>query len=714
MTSNLPSSPVISLVTPNYQGVEFLRETIESVLKQRYPALDYVIADGGSTDGSRLVIEQFRDLTSAIISEPDEGHADALNRGFALTQGEIMGWINSDDVLHPGCLSQVARIFRTYPEVEWITGRPSTMNADSVLEYVGPVKPWSRLRFLSGDHLWIQQESTFWRRSLWEKAGGHLDTEFSVANDFDLWARFFRHANLYSVNRLLGCFRIRPGQRSVVDLQRYKAEVRTILERELALVDPEFRNTFADLIPGTPREFTDEERLALDSRLNVLDPPIIRMETVRRRAVAGQVPVGGWRFGNSLAQPEPVSDLTGVKDRHAGERCFILGNGPSLNETDLSLLKDEVVFACNAVFLLFDRIDWKPAYYTCVDSQVLPDRAAEIDAMLEGNPSIVSFFPAEVQEHGGDRQRQPGRTLIPDRPNRYFFNEVPGSIEALPTSMFSLDAAVRVIQPHTVAVTMLQLAAYMGFSEIYLVGCDMRYSVPDTVRRGDGNSADDLRLTSQRDDDPNHFDTRYFGTGRKWHVPNVMLMREHFAIARQALEGKGVIVRNATVGGDLDVFERVELASIFNGRAAGRAPVTHDPGATISFAAAPPRTGWASRLVAAYGPNVKRNWRFLAGAGLVSFAAIVAVVLYPQARIWIALAAVAGLCLASIMALALKSKRIIDALMRELKVAVGGKAEAELARQQLELEIDALYADLNALRDGLEPDRSDGEADDRS
>ena len=137
--------------------MECLRETLESVVKQRYPALDFVIVDGASTDGSRLIIEQYREATSAIISEPDDGHADALNKGFAVTHGDIMGWINSDDVLHPGCLSQVARIFEAYPDVEWITGRPSTMNADSALEYVGPVRPWSRLRFLAGDHFWIRR-----------------------------------------------------------------------------------------------------------------------------------------------------------------------------------------------------------------------------------------------------------------------------------------------------------------------------------------------------------------------------------------------------------------------------------------------------------------------------------------------------------------------------------------------------------------------------
>jgi len=690
--------PVISLVTPNYNGADFLRETLESVIGQGYPELEYVVADGASTDGSRLIAEQYRETLTALISEPDKGHADALNKGFALTSGEIMGWINSDDVLHPGCLSQVARVFEAHPEVEWITGRPSTMNVRGEMDYVGPVRPWSRLRFLAGDHLWIQQESTFWRRSLWERAGGRLDTDFEVANDFELWARFFRHADLYTVDRMLGCFRVRPGQRSVDSITLYKGEVREILQRELDRLEPKFRESFRALIPDRPRELTETERETLDSQLRVLDPPIIRMGAVRRRVATNHS--GGARFGIGLGMPEPASDLSAIRDRHKGERCFILGNGPSLNETDLSLLKNETVFACNAVHLLFDRIDWRPAYYTCVDSQVLPDRAADIEAMLTAQPDMAAFFPAEVQTHGGDRRRMKGRALIQPGPNRYFFNEEPGTLDDLPESMFSLDASVRVIQPHTVAITMLQLAAYMGFSELVLVGCDMRYHVPDTVRREDNGAQDDPRLISSRDDDPNHFDPRYFGAGRKWHTPNTALMREHFEIARQALAKKGVNVLNATVGGDLEVFERVDLAVAVKRPVAAAAAA--DPSVRPLKTEGPALKGGPARLLAQWSPTFKRNRTFLAGAGTALVALGAAAALLPEWRIWIVMAGLFGTSLAFSAAVAIKSRRIMMKVLDVLKLALGGEAETELARQQLELEIDALYAELYELRNERE------------
>ena len=124
------SKPVFSIVTPNWNGRPYLRQCLDSVFSQNYPALEYIVVDGESTDGSSLVLEEYRDRLHKLICERDTGHADALNKGFAASSGEIMGWINSDDVILPGTLSFVARLFELYPDIEWITGRPSSMNAD--------------------------------------------------------------------------------------------------------------------------------------------------------------------------------------------------------------------------------------------------------------------------------------------------------------------------------------------------------------------------------------------------------------------------------------------------------------------------------------------------------------------------------------------------------------------------------------------------------
>ncbi|OLF71739.1 hypothetical protein AWH62_11405 [Maricaulis sp. W15] len=275
--------PTIHLVTPNFNGADFLEDTIASVIEQEYENLEYVLVDGASTDNSRQVLDRYRDQVSAVIIEPDNGHADALNKGFAGSRADIMGWINSDDLLMPGCLSIVGRIFATYPEVAWITGLPTTCDLDGKLTYVGPLKKWSQLRFLAGDHLWIQQESTFWRRSLWEQAGGRLDTDFKVANDFELWSRFFRQAELYSVDSMLGCFRIREGQRSETSRALYMREVDTVLRRELDELDPALRAKFNNMIPHSPRLLEASERAALHTILARHDPPAITRRGLRKQ-----------------------------------------------------------------------------------------------------------------------------------------------------------------------------------------------------------------------------------------------------------------------------------------------------------------------------------------------------------------------------------------------------------------------------------------------
>lgn len=270
-----------------------------------------------------------------------------------------------------------------------------------------------------------------------------------------------------------------------------------------------------------------------------------------------------------LAAAAEQSPLAAYRGRHKGQRCFILGNGPSLNRTDLSRLKDEIVFGCNGVDLLFDRIEWRPTYYVSVDSRVLPDRASEVSAMLGANPQMTGMFPEALRTHDDAGERIDTATLLGRPHNAVYFHETPNDPSAGVEGMFSMNAGRQVVMPYTVAITMLQLAAWMGFSEIYLVGCDTDYKIQDTVHQagkemGDGSR---LLLTSTRDDDPNHFDPRYFGEGRKWHSPQVSKMITHYEYAKRALDKAGVVVRDATVGGKLDVFPKVSFESIFEGQA---------------------------------------------------------------------------------------------------------------------------------------------------
>ena len=199
--------PRISLVTPVWNSGKYIEQTIRSVLAQGYPNLEYFIVDGGSTDGSVDIIRKYEKQISGWISDPDKGMYDALNKGFARTSGEIMGWISATDQLHVGGLFVVGSVFRDLPSVEWITGRPTILNEEGMTVFILGQARWARMRFLAGANRTIQQESTYWRRDLWERAGSHVDSSRRNGADFELWVRFFRHAQIYPVDGLIGAFR---------------------------------------------------------------------------------------------------------------------------------------------------------------------------------------------------------------------------------------------------------------------------------------------------------------------------------------------------------------------------------------------------------------------------------------------------------------------------------------------------------------------------
>ncbi len=233
----MSSLPVISIITPNFNGIRFLEKTLASVLGQQYPALEYIVMDGGSSDGSVDIICQHEHRLAHWESRPDGGLYDALNKGFARSTGGIMGWINSDDLLLTRSLFTVAEIFSRFPEVEWVQGYPVVVDDEDRILYHRPAvnSPEFFLRKGYHDGRFIQQESTFWRRSLWEKAGGYISRDYRLAGDFELWMRFFQHARLTRTGALLGAFRFRrEGQLSRTHYGEYLLECDRITDIHVA------------------------------------------------------------------------------------------------------------------------------------------------------------------------------------------------------------------------------------------------------------------------------------------------------------------------------------------------------------------------------------------------------------------------------------------------------------------------------------------------
>jgi glycosyltransferase involved in cell wall biosynthesis len=225
--------PRIALVTPVFNSRKYIEQTIRSVLAQGYANLDYYIVDGGSTDGTLDVIRKYESQISGWMSEPDNGMYDALNKGFARTSGEVMGWISATDQFHVGGLATAGGVFREFPSVEWITGRPTWFSEEGMGIRVLDIQRWSRSRFLAGANRYIQQESTFWRRSLWDKAGGYVDASRRMSSDVELWARFFRYAQIYPVDALIAGFRLHRDSLVLSNLMECHRIVDEIMDAEL-------------------------------------------------------------------------------------------------------------------------------------------------------------------------------------------------------------------------------------------------------------------------------------------------------------------------------------------------------------------------------------------------------------------------------------------------------------------------------------------------
>jgi hypothetical protein len=231
-----------------------------------------------------------------------------------------------------------------------------------------------------------------------------------------------------------------------------------------------------------------------------------------------------------------------LKGKFNGKRIFILGNGPSLNDTQLYLLKDEYTMCFNRVNLMMERLNWLPNFYVMTDDLLVKDFAKEVVADIL--PKVdYAFFPDLHPSNVNFKKR------IGEHPNVYYLKtDIPEFRADLPNCGIN----------KTVTNAGLQIAAYLGFTEIYLIGVDMSFSDQKV------DKANSRVWTAKNDDDPNHFDPRYFGEGRKYHNPTVHEMFEQFDIAKKFFDNLNVKVYNAGVGGKLEVFPRVDYKSLFN------------------------------------------------------------------------------------------------------------------------------------------------------
>jgi len=240
-----------SIITPVYNGEKNIAETIESILSQEGDfEIEYIIQDGGSTDSTIKIVESYADRVNTgqypircnkvsirYSSEKDGGMYDAIEKGFARSSGDVMAYINADDKYLPGAFAMVSKTLTQHPDIEWVKGISQLCSESGTLISKGNCyvyrRPWIKKGIYGRSAPFIQQESVFWKRSLWKKVQPKTSS-FRLAGDYALWVAFATHASLWSFNKPVSIFRRHPGQLSS-SMEAYRNEQEKIAPHNFLL-----------------------------------------------------------------------------------------------------------------------------------------------------------------------------------------------------------------------------------------------------------------------------------------------------------------------------------------------------------------------------------------------------------------------------------------------------------------------------------------------
>ena len=260
--------PTIAIVTPSFGHAHFIAETLQSVIGQNYPALQYFVQDGGSQDETTEILRAWADRLAGWQSTPDNGQSHALNLGFANVSGDIMAYLNSDDLLLPDALACIADYFVAHPDVDVVYGNRLLIdeNSHEIGRWVLPGHDEEAMRWAD----YIPQETLFWRRSIWERAGGRIDESFRFAMDWDLLMRFRDAGGRFAhIPRFLGAFRIHLDQKTSAEIQGVGLEeMNRIRKRVLGRV-PSRHEIHKAVMPFMIRHMAADARIAALRRLRL-------------------------------------------------------------------------------------------------------------------------------------------------------------------------------------------------------------------------------------------------------------------------------------------------------------------------------------------------------------------------------------------------------------------------------------------------------------
>jgi len=566
----------ISIITPSFNQAVFLPQCLQSVADQSHPALEHLVYDPGSKDNSRDIACSYPHVT--LISEPDQGQSDAVSKGFLKAKGDVIGWLNSDDCYSsPDIFAHVIQRFKQpdFPDIVYGRG----VYVDDQGKYLRDAyvnESPETLEWKLHKEVGILQPALFLRRSVIEKIGV-LSNALNFCMDYEYWIRAVKAGLKFAfLPEVLAFARYYKDNKTLGKRGESLREICDTVKSHFGYVHVQWIRNYAEFLSegfdgilanSSNQKVTNQDAIDYHTKhllkayntdyytLKLLiknynnRPYNLTVEAMKNHKIGldffyHEIPleqktepnsycytVGDkrWAFSRQWKDTQIEKTKKTFEKFHTErvkDTCIIVGNGPSLNKTDLSLLENQDVFISNYAFLNPNLI--KYAKYIAVTNYLVAEQGSHQFNLLE---NVRKLFPYWLGY------------CINEDDNTFFFNSV-GYAE------FSKDINTNVSWRSTVSFFQMQIAYWLGYKRVLLIGFDHSYDQKSSAQEGDILLCDE--------DDKNHFDPRYF-KGKLWQAADVKNMEAMYLLVKQAFEEDSRDIVNCTVGGYLDVFRRSDL-----------------------------------------------------------------------------------------------------------------------------------------------------------
>ncbi len=576
----------ISVVTPSFNQGEFLERCLSSVSRQSLQPLEHLVYDPGSTDDSRKIAAETPGVT--LIAEPDHGQGDAVAKGMMRATGDIIAWLNSDDeYADDGVFAAVADAFASPEQPDIVYGRGSYVGRDGeFLRDAYVISKPDELAWRLFREVGILQPATFISKALIDRIGP-VSKDYHFCMDYEFWIRAHQAgAKFHYLDKPLARARYYNANKTMGQRGESLREVIDMVKARFGFAHAEWVRRLADhqlngndgILKNATNQENDPDKLelhtiVLNARINgdfdtssalLSDPknptkratvdllykwlhhlpgdfavPVSSETSAVPGAQTYDVGSRRWSFRRSWMDAQ-LARTTDVVQRLAAERtsdtCVIVGNGPSLNATNLERLERQDVFLTN--YAIINPKLRRLAKYLCVTNYLVAEQGAHTFNTLDGIQKFVPYWLSYC--------------VLPSPLTHY--------VRSVGVPKFGTDFRENVSWRSTVSFFAMQMAYALGYEKVLLVGFDHAYSQPKGMSEG--------VVIEQHTDDANHFDPRYF-KGKQWQAADTDNMEAMYRLARDAFTADGREIVNCTTGGRLELFRRGELESEL---AAARAP----------------------------------------------------------------------------------------------------------------------------------------------